>query len=193
MPVQLACPGADAASWDDQSYDVIPGTVCVFDLPTASAGPLLAFPVLGWRWPLPDDWGTVDPGAYVSTLPPDPAPEPAPAPDPAPTPAPEPAPVDPAPVEPPAPVDPTPAPAPEPVSVEAPAPDATDAEDDGTGTVPEQLVALALQAGKDGVSTASAYAACGKPAYTALGRLASDGRLVKVGRGLYVHPDHVGA
>ena len=182
MPIQLACPGADAATWEGQTYPLIPATVCVFDLPTSSAG-LLAFPILGWRWPLPDDWGTVDPATYVSPLPADPVPDPSPEPVPVPSPV---APVDPTPEPEPAPVDPTP----EPVAVTAPAePEPETTDDDDAGSVPEQLVALALAAGKDGLSTAAAYSACGKAAYTALGRLAADGRLVKAGRGLYQHPD----
>lgn len=187
--MQIANPGTDAVGWEDQTYTTIPGTVCVFDLPDACGLELLSWPVLGWRWPLPEDWGGMQPAdvtdpVIVESLPAgkpatvagrraplrdvaETVDEPASTPEPEPEDTPEPEPAD---------VEPETTPEPETV-------------DDEAGSVPEQLVALAHSAGTEGLSTAAAFSACGKPAYTALGRLAADGRLAKVGRGLYRHPD----
>lgn len=56
-------------------------------------------------------------------------------------------------------------------------------------TVADALVALALAGGADGVTSAHAVEVMGRQAYTLLGVLAEDGRLIKAGRGHYLHPD----
>ena len=169
--MHIANPSVDAVGVGTDTRTPVPPSEHVFDVPTDLGLTLLGMPHMGWRWPVTADWLGGEPPAAE--------PEAAPVvvelvPEPAKT------------EEPPAEATPTVEPEPS-APVVAAAPVTVD-PDEGD-SIPAQIVAAALTAGKDGVTTAAMFADHGKGAYNALARLTEQGRLVKIGRGLYRHPD----
>jgi hypothetical protein len=147
----------------------------VVDVPDECGHALLAIRSLGWRWPTASD-GTppaITP-AEQPTLDPvgDPDQDVGSSPDPSPPELVLPA------------VPPIPAP-----------PPSLDPEPESTAPVPaidtrDVLVRMALDAGQAGLTTATATAVHGRRAYALLAALAADRRLIKAGRGRYLHPTH---
>ena len=163
----------DAVGVDGETRGPTPPSEHVFSVPQSLGAVLLGFP--GWRWAEPGDWPDGTPPLVALDV--EPVPEPMKAEEP-------PAQI----VEAAAVPDPEPVVEPEPAAPVVEDPPAVADPDEGD-SIPAQIVASALTAGKDGVTTAAMFAEHGKGAYNALARLAEQGRLVKVGRGLYKHPD----
>jgi hypothetical protein len=197
--VEIANPSVGAVGWAGQTFGPVPGSHHVFDVPQECGTQLIRLTHQGWRWPVPHDW-TERPALAPPSLP---LPEVVMAvAGPPPTvevrdvladavesgdgPPPE-----------------TPQDAPEPLTFTEPAEhpgtgvpmEAVEASPDGTEStltvaVPDALVDMAAAAGPDGLTAGVAADVHGKQVYNLLGKLVEQGRLVKVGRGKYAHPDH---
>lgn len=216
--MEIANATVATVGWDGQTIGPVPGTEHVFDVPQECGTQLIRLKHMGWRWPVPGDWthpptqpvpppapqAPVVPAVALTVSGPPPTVE-----------VRDVLPKDPdgwtavgstsLDLEDPASAD-DPAAAqqePEPLVLaeEVEAPDtevpaeAVEAVADGAGatlvvTVPDALVAMAQAAGPDGLTSAAAANVHGRQVYNLLGKLVGDGRLVRIGRGLYAHPDH---